>query len=345
VTSVPERRSERCPGSRSRAVPSMLGGMFVTSGDGRRIRTLTDVVTMPSILNPNLPVISFDTSVFNRMLDDGPEAEPIFIALKHGYHFRLIAPNVEEIMANTKLARREELFRICRRLAYQGEGDTIQPHQELLRLLISRHAGDPAHFVWQNVNMISPDYHDGIGDWELIRNNELSTEQRAAAKAANNALKPVWRKLKPQLAEIFSRSGEGPPRTFSETISRVQHESSLPLGIGKLLYDHVTKGNISETDVSNFMSVCPPFRAIVYAFLMMWYEDAVRDAKGEKFKAGRADLFMAAYLPYCHQFITAEKKREQEKCLREVAAVAGLTTVVRSYEDFCSRFMVLGVPA
>ena len=48
---------------------------------------------MPRITNLNLPVISFDTSVFNRMLDAGIDSEPIFAALKHGYHFRLIGPN------------------------------------------------------------------------------------------------------------------------------------------------------------------------------------------------------------------------------------------------------------
>ena len=49
---------------------------------------------------------------------------------------------------------------------------------------------------------------------------------------------------------------------------------------------------------------------------------------------------MSAYLPYCDKFITAEKNREQEKCLREVAAIAKLETAIVDYDDFCAGFLV-----
>jgi hypothetical protein len=68
---------------------------------------------------------------------------------------------------------------------------------------------------------------------------------------------------------------------------------------------------------------------------MSWYSQSLsNEGTGEKFEAGRYDQFMAIYLPYCDKFVTAEKKREQEKCLREVAAVAGLETEVLSYDRF-----------
>ncbi len=85
----------------------------------------------------------------------------------------------------------------------------------------------------------------------------------------------------------------------------------------------------------------PPFRALVYAVLMSWYDISVRDRHtGEKFRSGRNDLYMSVYLPYCDKFITAEKNREHEKCLREIAAVADLETEVMSYDDFCDSFLV-----
>ena len=74
--------------------------------------------------------------------------------------------------------------------------------------------------------------------------------------------------------------------------------------------------------------------------LMSWYQLAVRAETGERFKAGRNDLLMAAHLPYCDKFVTAEKCGEQEKCLREVAILAGLETEVLSYEDFSNSFLV-----
>jgi hypothetical protein len=73
---------------------------------------------------------------------------------------------------------------------------------------------------------------------------------------------------------------------------------------------------------------------------MRWYDRALRDRhKGEKYKAECSDLFMAAHLPYCDKFITADP--EQEKCLREIAMLAGLETQILSYDDFCESFLVI----
>ena len=138
-----------------------------------------------------------------RMLDDGITSEPIFAALNHGYHFRLIGPNVEEMIATTQPARREKLFQVCGRLVHQGDSDTIYPHQELLKRLIVSHAQDSANFIWQNVNMLSADYENGIGDWALIRDKDLSAEQRESARLANAAFDPIWKKLKPNSRKRF----------------------------------------------------------------------------------------------------------------------------------------------
>ena len=110
--------------------------------------------------------------------------------------------------------------------------------------------------------------------------------------------------------------------------------------MGKLLYDRAAETDASEATIKEFMKACPPFRALIYAMLLSWYDRAVRDEKGEKFEAGRNDLFMAVHLPYCDKFVTAEKYGEQERCLREVAFVAGLETEVLSYDDFCNSFLV-----
>jgi hypothetical protein len=50
---------------------------------------------------------------------------------------------------------------------------------------------------------------------------------------------------------------------------------------------------------------------------------------------------MTVYLPYCDKFVTAEENGEQERCLREVVAVAGLETEILSYDDFCNSFLVM----
>src|ERR1017187_6740996 len=109
---------------------------------------------------------------------------------------------------------------------------------------------------------------------------------------------------------------------------------SLMWGMGKLLYDRASGTNASEATVNEFMDYCPPFRALIYSLLLSWYDRGVRDRQsGEKFTAGRNDLFMAVYLPYCDQFVTAEIRGEQEKCLRAVASAANLETKVLSRSE------------
>jgi hypothetical protein len=43
---------------------------------------------------------------------------------------------------------------------------------------------------------------------------------------------------------------------------------------------------------------------------------------------------MALYLPYCDIFVSAEIKREQERCLKELDSILSLKTEVLSYDEF-----------
>jgi hypothetical protein len=133
---------------------------------------------------------------------------------------------------------------------------------------------------------------------------------------------------------------EAPPATLREALSRLQSgEGRLIWGMGKLLYDRGAETDASEATVRQFMEVCPPFRALIYAMLMSWYNFSVRDPNvGERFNAGGNDQFMSIYLPYCDKFVTADG--EQEKSLREIVFLAGLETKVLSYDDFCNSFLV-----
>ena len=74
--------------------------------------------------------------------------------------------------------------------------------------------------------------------------------------------------------------------------------------------------------------------------LVSWYDRSLRDRRtGQKLRAGRVDMLMSVYLPYCDKFITAEQNGEQERCLREVAAVAGLETEILSYDNFYGQLL------
>jgi hypothetical protein len=206
--------------------------------------------------------------------------------------------------------------------------------------MVVEHHTNPTGFDWKTVDVKAREYEQGIRARELVDDEELSAEQRADLKARRKEYEDMWAGLRPELEEAFKKHGEALPLAFREVVARMQAEGNLIWHMGNLLYDRAAAADASEATIKEFMEACPPFRAIIYAVLLSWYDRAVRDEKGEKFKAGRNDLFMAVHLPYCDKFVTAEKHGEQERCLREVAFVAGLDAEILSYDDFCNSFLV-----
>ena len=176
----------------------------------------------------------------------------------------------------------------------------------------------------------------------MILDPQLSADQREEHDARQRQYRQIFTGIRPKIEAVFAAHGEAPPRAFRDVIARLQNcEHSLIWDMGKLLYDGTADTDAGEEEIKEFMEVCPPFRALIYGVLMSWYDLAVRDKhNSERFEAGRNDLFMSVYLPYCDKFVTAEKKRVQERCLREVVAVADLKTEIVSYDDFCDSFLV-----
>jgi hypothetical protein len=288
------------------------------------------------------PVITFDTSSHNRLVDDGRRAEPVIAALKSGLFFRFAGLSIEEMVATPDPAKRAALFARCGRIQH-GRTDCIHPHNELLRLLILAHSKNGAEFDWKTVDVRAPNYERGIGQREFIEDEQLSAAQRRDQLARAKEYEKMFAGPRAEIEKVFAAHGEAPPATFREALVRLQgSEGSLIWGMGKLLYDRAAGTDASETTIKEFMDSCPPFRALIYAMLVSWYDRGVRDRQtGEKLTAGRNDLFMAVYLPYCDQFVTAEIRGEQEKCLRAVTVAANLQTEVLSYDNFCNSFLVV----
>jgi hypothetical protein len=61
-----------------------------------------------------------------------------------------------------------------------------------------------------------------------------------------------------------------------------------------------------------------------------------RKEKAE-YKAGRLDLFMATYLPYCDLFVTGDEGREN--ALSVIATEVGVSTRVMSYSEFVQEVL------
>jgi hypothetical protein len=285
----------------------------------------------------SVPIISFDTSAHNRLVDDGPVSEAMLAGLRSLF-FRFVGLSVDEMVATRDPVKRGALITYCSRIQL-GQSDCIHAHGELIARMVVAHSNDPASFDWKGVNVRFGDAGRMFGTREFVYDEIVSAEQRAALKKLRRDYDGMFSALRPKLEAVLVKSGEVAPPTFREALGRLE-PAGLPWRMGKLLYDRAVKTDASETTIRSFLATCPPFRALIMAMLMSWYDRALSPIRGEKFEAGRSDMFMAVHLPYCDRFITAEKKRVQEKCLREVVAVTGLETEILSYDDFCDSFLV-----
>jgi hypothetical protein len=287
------------------------------------------------------PIVTFDTSAHNRLVEDGNLSEAVLAGITSGLFFRFAGLSIEELVSTPDPVKRAALFTYCARLQ-AGPTDCLYPQNELIRLLMAEHFRDPSAFNWMTVDVRGLEYEDAIRRRYFVGDQELATVQCQEFKNRQKSYKQTFSNLRPKLRKVFDAHREAPPPTLREALSRLQGgEDKLIWRMAKLLYDRGAGTDAGEETVRQFMDACPPFRALIYAMLMSWYDLGVRDPHvGERFKAGGNDLFMSIYLPYCDTFVTAEKNGEQEKCLREVAFVADIETKILSYDDFCDSLLV-----
>lgn len=291
----------------------------------------------------NRPVLIFDTSVYNRMLQDGVRSDDIIAALRAGYFMRIADLSIAEVCATRDASKRRAIMEWVNK-SQAGSGDYLLPHLEILRLLIAAYERDPLRFDWRAVNVSSVACAQEIARGNFIKDDALAEAQFQSLKHLKEEFEGVWSHLRPKLGDVIRRHGRTAPIRFQEVLSMVESEGGLLWSFGQGLYSRVAVGDASESTVRDFMAKCPPFRAIAYAYLLAWFDRSLAHRhKRDKYRAGRIDLFMSIYLPYCDQFISAEVHGMQERCLREIARVARLATEVRSYDDFCHSMMLASI--
>jgi hypothetical protein len=115
--------------------------------------------------------------------------------------------------------------------------------------------------------------------------------------------------------------------------------------LGKGLYDaglratSALRGESATPDtdpsqIQHFLENCPPFRAMLCGVMLSWFNTSLKHKSGERFAAGRDDMFMAVYLPLCDLFVTRD--RDQHKCFAELAQYADVGTEVSYFDEFAA---------
>lgn len=303
--------------------------------------------------------IILDTSAVNKLAKE-PDAQPLIAGLRCGYDVGLTAMSVDELLAPSKAEYRSKFFACCRQIS--REVVCLMPAGLLVQQMVASYVLNPTGFDWTRVNIRLKIYEDAIKrDEEIVTDEALSAEQRDFAEKTDETFESWFTDLRPKLQEIYEKAKQR-PHAYEDVVRLSQEPGGVLWGFAKELYRSAQEWNAvpagldperkesermpgpDDETVKEFVNACPPFRAVVLAFILTWYDRCLREVHNDpKFKAGRVDQFMAVYLPYCHQFITNDK--DQQKCLQEIANLCGLKTRVRLYDDFYGGFMVLGTSA
>lgn len=279
------------------------------------------------------PRIIFDTTGINKLEDGGFASEPLMKALECGYEVILTAMSAEEIISTKIPVRRDALFSRLGRLLYRAH--CLWPPHEVIRLLVAAYAGNPAEFDWTMVDVRARVYEDAIPrrDFE----EPLCVQQRKEQFRVQEQFEKTWKGLRPILDEIIRKDPSKRPATYKQAVEIAAMERGVMWGFGAGLYDRVAGKEATDPEIKEFMDVCPPFRATCYGLVMAWYNGSLRTPDGTP-TAKRNDLMMAAYLPYCDKFVTADWAQQKE--LTDIAVEAKIGCEILSFEQFDKSFFL-----
>jgi hypothetical protein len=279
--------------------------------------------------------IMFDTSGINALEDAGAGSDSIMGGLTSG-GFEVILPAMvaEEVVATREQGRREALLRRLARLLNSAK--CMWPAHEVLRLLISSHVNQPASFDWMKVNVRAQVYEDAISRRDF--DDTLCAEQRHHHFILQKKFKKLWTGMRSGLDAILAKDPSKRPGCYQDAVAIAERDGGVLWGLGQEVYS-VSKKRPTDAEIKSFIDICPPFRAVCYALVMAWYNGSLR-RQGGTATAGRNDLMMAAYLPYCCRFITRDWPQKKE--LREIAKAARIECDVLSVSEF-ERGLVISV--
>jgi hypothetical protein len=286
-------------------------------------------------------ILLFDTSAHDRLVKMGDSANPIYTSIRNQFFFRLAGSAFEEMVSVPDAAERLAQVDGCRRLTQGRWWDCLNPPGEVLRLSIAAHAAYPAKFQWLDVDVRSGGLAYEIRTRELTADDALALLQKTEQYAAQTGYRQSWQRLRAELEPIFKKQKLSRPKTFADAFRN--HSDVLLPALGKGLYDAGVRAtaalqgesltpDTAPSIVKHFFDSCPPFRAMLCGMMLSWYNGSMKHLSGERFAAGRDDMFMAVYLPLCDLFVTRD--RDQYKCLAEVARCADIGTEVAYFDDF-----------
>jgi hypothetical protein len=247
--------------------------------------------------------------------------------LECGFEVILTAMSADEIIASKTPERREALLSWFDRLLFSAK--CIWAPYKILRLLLSAHFRNPAQFDWTKVNVRARAYEVAIPARDF--SDELCAQQRKEQFELEKQFERARKGLRPPLDAILARESSKGPTSYHEAVAIAAADTGMLWLFGRELHKDISGNELSEEEIRTLIQACPPLRATCYGFVMAWYNGSLRVQDGTP-TAGRNDLMMATYLPYCSRFVTADWAQRKE--LREIAQEAQIDCAILSFEEF-----------
>jgi hypothetical protein len=274
------------------------------------------------------PIISYDASALNRLLDDF-DSSILQAILTRYFYSRITSTNFEEITANRKAQRRELLLDVVDPLARSGE--CAQPPYEIVSMLLRAYC--KGNRDWHSVDIRFYNMEDA-----RFRRENATDKMAEKQLKEKNRLEDIFNGFfdneRQKYDEYYATGAEARPKTFQQFIDRVKLGDGMFWGIAGVIFKAALDITPDAQMLKDCIGECPPFRAFVLGVMASLFERGFRDLKtGPSLRAGRFDLFSAVYLCYCDKFISAEGRGRQYNALKEIAAVGHLRARVCTYED------------
>jgi hypothetical protein len=245
------------------------------------------------------PKVILDTCVINALEDHGAVASPLMRKLAWEFEVLVSFANLEEIISTTSTGERLALVNRFERLRRSGK--CLVPPTELTELMVLSHAGAPRGFEWRAVDVwLSAASEEMIAKREYL-GDEFCEQHKAEMREFENRFTQALKSARPALDGIPSE--ERPE--YKELVEGDHNNGRFICNLIAGIYRTVSGSQLSDAEVDGLLDACPPLRALALGQLKGFHVWSLRGHQGIKGKpAGRADLAMAAYLPYCHWFVT-----------------------------------------
>lgn len=283
--------------------------------------------------NRAFPRVIFDTSALNQLRDD-PDQPGVLQKLRDGYEVLISETSVVELSATKDAGKRKLLIDVCERLLPFGH--LLMPHNWIAEEMPRLHARYRERFRWDDVDIVATMIREEILEREFLDQDRMAEQSRDYAKENNK-----------RFIDVFEEARDRFGSDFPDTVKHISLAEFIAnyKAVGGPFWDTVAGWykrarltELNESQAREFIEKCPPFHALAMGVVIAHYQYAVpRGTEKAEFGAGRNDLFMAVYIPYCDFFVTDDAG--QQNALRAIAQEVGLGVKILSYPDFRAVLM------